>query len=130
VRRISSISLLLLLLLPLISPIFAATAAETNLPACCRRDGKHHCAISTVTKSRAINSGAIQATVIREKCPSYPAPSATAHTNLSHGEARATAFSNIISFETRIAQTEACRRISFDRSRHKRGPPNQPLSLL
>ena len=82
-----------------------------------------------MTKDSAVNAGAIQAT-IREKCPSYPAPPATAHTNLSRGEARVMTFSAFIGLETSVTQTEAFLRISFDRSRQKRGPPHEPLSLL
>jgi hypothetical protein len=84
--------------------------------------------MSKMTKGR-VNAGAIQAAEMQEKCPSYPTQPATARTNLSHDEARATTFSNIIGFETCVSQTEARYRISFDRSRQKRGPPNQPLSV-
>jgi hypothetical protein len=44
VRRIPAIVLLLVAFsLSLISPLLLA-AAPKDLPACCRRDGKHHCA--------------------------------------------------------------------------------------
>jgi hypothetical protein len=119
----------MLFLLPLISPLFAASAVETNLPACCRKDGRHHCAMSTMTKSRATSTETIQAAAMREKCPCSPAPLVNAHTDLSRDEARATTFLDIIGLETCVAQTEARYRISFDRSRQKRGPPNQHLSL-
>jgi hypothetical protein len=129
VRRVISTSLLLLFLLPVISPLFAANAVEANLPACCRRDGRHHCAMSTMTKIRTSDVRVIQAVAIQEKCPFYPASPVKAHTDLSHDEARSTTFCGINGLENCVAQTEARYRISFDRSRQKRGPPNQPLSL-
>lgn len=45
-RRAISSSLLLIFSLTLLSPLLAAftPAEESNLPACCRRDGKHQCA--------------------------------------------------------------------------------------
>ena len=127
-RKVISTSLLMLFLLPLRSPLFAANAVETNLPSCCRKDGRHQCAMPSMTMSSATSTGAIQA-VMREKCPCSPAPLVTAHPELSRDEARATTFLGIIGLETCVAQTEARYRISFDRSRQKRGPPNQPLSL-
>jgi Carboxypeptidase regulatory-like domain/TonB dependent receptor len=131
VRRVIATSLLLLFLLPLISPLFAASAVEANLPACCQRDARHYCVMSTMTKSRANDAEAIQATALREKCPSYPAPPVvTTHIDLSPDEARTTTFFGVVGFETCVAQTEGRFRISFDRSRQKRGPPNQPLSFL
>jgi hypothetical protein len=44
VRRLISITFLLLFSLPLISPVLAITAvSDANLPACCRWNGAHHC---------------------------------------------------------------------------------------
>ncbi len=126
VRRIVSISLLLMFSLPLISPLFAARTAEANLPACCRRVGKHHCIMSQTTSS---DGRSIQVGAVRERCPSYPATPVTPHLDLSLDEVRARVFAGVIGLETCIAQTEARYRISFDRSRQKRGPPGQVLTL-
>lgn len=41
-RRVLASVLLLLFSLALASPLFASDP-ESNLPACCRRNGKHHC---------------------------------------------------------------------------------------
>lgn len=79
--------------------------------------------------SRANSAQTIQAAAVREKCPCCPAAPVTAHTDLSYDETRATAFWVNKGLEVLVAQTEARYRISFDRSRQKRGPPAQPLSL-
>jgi hypothetical protein len=42
VRRAIAFSLMVLFSLTLIAPLFAPDA-DANLPACCRRNGKHHC---------------------------------------------------------------------------------------
>lgn len=82
-----------------------------------------------MSTSGAIGAETIRAAALREKCPFYPAPTITAHIDLSSDMARATSFFWIIGFDSGLAQTEARYRISFDRSRQKRGPPNQSLSL-
>jgi len=44
-RRTFASLLVLLFSFPLIAPLLAANLAQ-DVPACCRRDGKHHCAMS------------------------------------------------------------------------------------
>jgi hypothetical protein len=127
VRRTITTLLLLLFLVPLISPLFAANAAETKLPAYCRRDGKHHCEMPTSWKSGDAGTKTIQAFSLRQKCPSYPVSPITVHIDFSTDKARDATYLGIIGLETCVSQTEARYRISFDRSRQKRGPPNQPL---
>jgi hypothetical protein len=78
-RRILAITLLLAFGSPLAIPLLASAAdlqskdALSNLPACCRRNGKHHCALTMATALAGVNSGvALQA----PPCPLYPTPSA------------------------------------------------------
>lgn len=129
-RRLLSISLLLLLTLPIVSPLFAATASEASLPACCRRNGKHHCAMGSAmaTAMAAANqqsSGnpAIQSTTIREKCPYLLTVQAPAHLLFTPDEVQPVLHTGILSHPAVHAQTVALLQISFDRSQHKRGPP-------
>ena len=61
-RRTLASALLVLLSFPLIAPALANTASE--LPACCRRSGEHHCAIAEQTGSAQ--------TVFQNRCPVYP----------------------------------------------------------
>jgi hypothetical protein len=119
VRRAFSILLLLVFSLPLIAPAFAFAPDDSQLPACCRRDGKHHCAMN-------MQVGSIPSTfhVISARCPYSPfthgplmaqhvfaAPADSAFINPASGTANL------------VREAEAGYRISADRTRHKRGPP-------
>jgi hypothetical protein len=128
VRRLLSISLLLLLSLPLISPLFALGAeADAGLPVCCRRDGKHHCDTmkQTLSDAGAARPAGQQAGVLHEKCPCYPVVLAAPHLDLSSDVSNSTTFAALITESACVAQTRTLRRISFDRSRQKRGPPSE-----
>jgi hypothetical protein len=122
VRRLLSISLLALFILPLISPLLALRAdPEAGLPACCRRNGKHHCMMQ-MESMQAIGSGT-QVTVVSMKCPMYPrAILPTQHHDLSVHTA-ALIFAGIISHPALHPQTEARARVSLFCARQKRGPP-------
>jgi hypothetical protein len=67
VRRAFGILLLLLFSLPLIAPALASAPDDAQLPACCRRDGKHHCAMN-------MESGSIPSSfhVVSARCPYSP----------------------------------------------------------
>jgi hypothetical protein len=127
VRRALSIVLLLLFSLPLISPALALTdISDANLPACCRRNGAHHC---TKITSPANSSGSgLSFSAIPPRCPAYPA----AVTPVRHGDlsfhAASLIFAGIVSHPVIKPQTEARARVALDLSRQKRGPP--PTILL
>jgi len=116
VRRLLAISLVLVFGLPLALPMFSAQAAEQNLPACCRRDGRHHCSMPSDGSRSSVST-------IGEKCPCAPA----APTFLLHGSftpsTAAAIFAGITQHPAIFAQTQAQLRVSFDRARQKRGPP-------
>ena len=68
VRRMLAITLLIAFGFPLVLPLYAATAdPESSLPACCRSQGSHHCAMVHLNPG----APALQA----PPCASYPAPS-------------------------------------------------------
>jgi hypothetical protein len=95
--------------------------AESNLPACCRRNGPHHC--MTKIDEAASNSG-MSAQAIRQTCPSFPAAiTARAFSNLALPRPSAAVFAALLSPPSIQFQTEACYRVSFSRSHQKRGPP-------
>jgi hypothetical protein len=126
VRRVLSIVLLLLFSAPLISPLLALTASsEMNLPACCRRNGAHHCMMKaqpTESSSAGINLSAIP-----QRCPAYPAAvTPVRHGNLSV-HAASLIFAEIVSHPAIKIQTEALARVALDRARQKRGPPTELL---
>src|SRR5580704_13571707 len=67
-RRALASFLLLVFSFPLIAPAVLA-GAESNLPECCRRGGKHHCAMRTDNAPSA-QDVAFRST--QPRCPSYP----------------------------------------------------------
>ncbi|MGI8745430.1 MAG: hypothetical protein ACR2NN_23230 [Bryobacteraceae bacterium] len=120
-RRISATLLLGIISFSLIGPAFAG--ADSKLPACCRRDGKHRCAMMNMAGQEESSSG-LAVNAARQKCPNYPKAGAVQ------------AYSKTVlltSFQTMSAltlrhpaiqkQTETHYPISFSRSRQKRGPP-------
>jgi hypothetical protein len=122
-RRLLAITLLALLGLPFVQPLFAMTArSEANLPVCCRRDGKHHCMISVAERSQLVSRDA-QFQTPAEKCPYCPTSIAVVHGNTFIPPTAQAIFAGLIAHPAVAAQTESQLRISRDRSRQKRGPP-------
>jgi hypothetical protein len=118
VRRALAISLMLLFCLPLVLPLFRPGMAEATLPACCRRGGRHQCAVPT--------EGATQGSdvrVVSDKCPYAPAYSAILVLPSFTPSTAAAIFAGITQHPAVSPQTAAQFRISFDRARQKRGPP-------
>ncbi len=125
-RRLLPILLVAVLVMPLFAPLLAlGQSAESALPACCRRNGKHHCAMGMAGRSQLAASGAPDRwTAPPERCPYCPASVATAHVQETLIPAPAQAFSaQGLSDPSGTVQSECKRRISRDRSRQKRGPP-------
>ena len=113
-RRVSAILLLVLFSLPLTSPLFAD--ADSKLPACCRRAGKHGCALQEPSSGLAVKD--------RSTCPNYPkADAVPAHSKiiLRRGFEKISALAPADPAIRKLA--EANPPISFVRSHHKRGPP-------
>lgn len=123
-RKLISILLLALFGLPFVSPLFAATAkSESNLPACCRRNGKHHCMMDLAERSH-VGSSKPEFRAPLEKCPFYPASlQASQHSDFGLTVSSAV-FGEVISHPAVHVQIESMWRIARERSRHKRGPPS------
>lgn len=118
VRRTLAALLLVLFSLPLIAPALASSSADAGLPACCRRDGKHHCADGMAL---AVPS---KYAVASEKCCFPVLPQALLM--LPHAftaDAVSSAALPLSTPEAVAREAESARRISRERSRHKRGPP-------
>jgi hypothetical protein len=120
------LTLLLLFSLPLISPLLALTAgSEANLPACCRRNGAHHC--TSMTRSPQLPGSGVSLSTIPQPCPAYPAAvTPIRHHDLSF-QAASLIFAEIVSHPAVKSQTEARARVALDTSRQKRGPPTDLL---
>ena len=122
VRRLLSTVLLLLFSLPLISPVLALTASsDANLPACCRRNGAHHCTMKVPP------AAGISLSSIPQHCPAYPAVvTQFRHSDLSFQTA-SLIFAEIVSHPAIKLQTQARARVALDRARQQRGPPTDLL---
>jgi hypothetical protein len=117
VRRIISATLLLLFSLPLIAPYFASSS-ESSLPACCRRNGAHHCAGIGIIAQFDQKIPSIGAT-----CPIYPKAMAVIELHSIFLQGSQSRFAEIVAHPSGQPQTEARYRVAFSRSRQKRGPP-------
>lgn len=69
-RRVPAILLVLLFSYSLIGPALLVDD-HANLPACCRRDGKHHCGMAEGAMANAPSTGPAVAAA-RVKCPLFP----------------------------------------------------------
>jgi len=119
-RRAFAILLVTVFSLPLIAPALASAPDDSQLPACCRRDGKHHCTMNIEVGNLPPSS-----LVISAKCP-Y-SPSTHALFVQQHPLAAAShpaVFGPSAGLAATIGAAEAGHRISADRARHKRGPPS------
>ena len=126
-RRILSISLLVLFMLPLVSPLFAASTVDANAPACCRRNGRHHCTMTSAAQQVSGDSNQAEAADFRERCPYNLVTPVTAKLPFFPDEIQTALFTGIISRPAQHAQAEARISISSDRSHQKRGPPTLTL---
>jgi len=68
-RRALASYLLAIFTIPLVLPSVRVNA-ESKLPACCRRDGKHHCATMDMAVETAPSGSAVKANP--PKCPLFP----------------------------------------------------------
>jgi len=121
-RRVPALILLAVFSFPLVAPAFAANA-DSPLPACCRRDGKHRCAM--LSGYRETRSPAISA--IQSQCPYYPA---TTSTPASEGNAailktRQAIYASVPGEPAFAALMDVQYRADLCRAHQKRGPPTQ-----
>lgn len=116
--RVIAIALLLVLAGNTALPAFFADS-ESTLPACCRRDGKHHCAMMDMAQQD--NSAPSWKSA---KCAQFPKNSTAFHTVKPAPPPSAMVTGLVFSQPTVKAQTEALYRVSHSRMRQKRGPPS------
>lgn len=112
VRRIPAILLLGLFSFLLIEPAVLAEN-DSRLPACCRRDGLHHCSRTNA-----------QGPFVQGVCPAFPKTGAApAYSKTIIVRAVRAAFVGLITFPAGRAQTALLCRASYSRARQKRAPP-------
>jgi hypothetical protein len=120
-RRILSMLLLFVFALPLVAPALGQTAQQ-RLLLCCRKGGAHHC-----TASATMEDGS-PAPTFRAHCSACPKPAVASHAADSLAVGQVANAASVSISPLRIRQVEAGYRISFHRSRQKRGPPVVVLS--
>jgi hypothetical protein len=99
---------------------------QSTLPACCRRAGQHHCQMSPEARALLLHEsdGSTRINAKPQQCPYRQRSLAATHLQpFTPGAATIhAAFS--LHKPSAAAQADCLRRISFDRSRQKRGPPS------
>lgn len=124
-RAVSAV-LLAFFLLPLFIPFFNL-GSESALPACCRRDGKHHCAMAARVREsvQSVLSGPI-AHAVTPVCP-YRSRLLMPLVFRALFVPRAPAFpGQVVSHPAPDLETIVLARLSEIRSNLKRGPPSLP----
>ena len=104
-----------------LSPLATATAGDP-IPACCRRDGKHHCTMSGSTRTEMGATG-VYWSKTQSRCPMCPRMIRTNPRTQAGLSASAAVFAAIISHPAVFSQTQSEYRVSAARSHQKRGPP-------
>ncbi len=124
-RRLFSILLFGATLLPLIAPMLSTGAlAQSTLPACCRRNGAHHCTMSATALASMTSATTPGISAPPQQCPYRQHSLAASHLQVFTPSSAATHSTFLLRAPSASAQAECLRRISFDRSRQKRGPPS------
>ncbi|MBV9498749.1 MAG: hypothetical protein JO138_05210 [Acidobacteriaceae bacterium] len=120
VQRLLAILLLFAFTFPLM-PLPAITRTDSSLPACCRKNGKHKCAL----KDAALRQGSAPAIAgVEERCPARPA----FFTRVTSSHALLFEPSPLHSGPVLIqtvppARTDALGTLPVSGSHQKRGPP-------
>ncbi len=109
--------MLLLLALPLVAPALGQMA-ETRLLLCCRKGGAHHC----------MGGMPSDTPMVHQRCPVLPSTSMAAHAGGWIVGSGAVDTDGAQVAPMTVRQVEAGYRISYYRSRQKRGPPALVLS--
>jgi hypothetical protein len=117
----ATLALVAALLWPCAVPFLQSQqSSEASLPACCRRDGKHHCAM---TANVMAGSEETQFKSAPESCPFRQDARAVAHLALAFAPPAQSFFAGLSSHPAIHEQTLAHLRTSECRSHQKRGPP-------
>jgi hypothetical protein len=122
VAKFIAVALLLILACDTTLPAMLA-GPESNLPACCRRDGKHHCAMMEMLEQQQEDAGPSWKTVAK-KCPLFPRGTVALFADSSTPPTSADFAGSLSGASVIKVQTEVLFHISHSRTRQKRGPPS------
>jgi len=118
-RRAIAHSLLLIFSWMLFAPLIAWND-DANLPACCRRNGKHHCSMREMEQLGGKETGPAS---VSEKCPCPPAGAGAIHSAKFKPEAERQFYTAVVCQAACAPQSPAGFRDSSLLSHQKRGPP-------
>jgi len=126
-RILSTLLILMFGLGPLAEALPARS--ESRLPACCRRHGAHHCAMSAAMASMADQATPNSTPVLTAPahCPYYPGSMAASTTPAFAMVASAAAPPVLFAQDHLPATSDAAARQSQIRTRAGRGPPSSLL---
>src|SRR5471032_2017146 len=115
VSKAITVALVLVFACEIVPSAFLAGAGGSS-PACCRRDGNHHC-----QSQSAAGEGLVLATV---RCPYFPTTATAPGGQRWAASPSRQATAAVFSHPAAKAQTEAYYRISLIRGAQKSGPPS------
>jgi len=103
--------------------------AESRLPACCRRHGPHHCALSTEMAAKAAQAPPGSAPVLSapSHCPNFPGLMAASTTPVYAMVASAAGLPVLLAQAHSPAASRTAARLSQIRTRAGRAPPSSLL---
>jgi len=120
-QRAGAAFLVCIITFPLIGPALFADP-EADLPACCRRNGKHHCAMMNMDPDPPGSGPTARAPV--KRCPFFPKSSLLLpRSGPALPSVSCPVYVASLAQLTVEAQAEAGYRIAIGRSHQKRGPP-------
>ena len=123
-QRASAILLLVQFSLSLIAPALFA-GSDVNLPACCRKDGKHHCSMQGGTSGMDDQASGAGIQGVKAKCPSFPKGEAAPASAKAGAPVQAQVYiAAVVSYPAASAHAETQYRVSLNRAWQKRGPPS------
>jgi hypothetical protein len=94
------------------------THSDSDLPPCCRRNGAHHCAMMHGLDADGGSK------LVAAPCPNFPAHSVAVFTERSTPPPPATVVMAVLRAQPADReQIETLYRVSYNRTRQKRGPP-------
>lgn len=129
-RRLLSIAILLVIAAPAIAPLFVLSATTgRDVPACCRRNGKHHCMMLEAQRAAMADGREHVVSLVREKCPFQPKASPATRSLQTIADADSAVLTDLVIRPALSPQSRCLQRISFQDSHQRRGPPAElPLS--
>ncbi len=125
-RRLLSIAILLVIAAPAIAPLFVLSATTGgDLPACCRRNGKHHCMMPEAQRAAMAEGREHRVAQVGERCPFQPKASPATRNLQTIADANSAVFAGLVIHPVPTPQSRCLQRISFHDSHQRRGPPSK-----